>query len=299
MKNIDIRRLITNSVEIPENKKFCSIIGSNPSKGARSPLLWNKAFNEMNLNNIMIPLDCESCNINELLQALENHSFFKGGAIAAPFKEDVAKWLNNKITRESKKIGAVNCIFRNNQEELFGTNTDGEAAIFSMKNSFGPIKNKKPLIMGTGGTAKAIVAYLAPELQHDHEIGIVGNSFSKLEFHKLYKNTKAFLWEEIDKIIMKFNLIINCTTIGWDSQSSKSPISNNLFDLLSKESMIFDVIYDPNPTVFLNYAEEKGFVSLSGLDMNVEQAVLAFAKVNNLSDNLEEIKRHMISALKK
>ena len=168
-----------------------------------------------------------------------------------------------------------------------------------MKNSFGPIKNKKPLIMGTGGTAKAIVAYLAPELQHDHEIGIVGNSFSKLEFHKLYKNTKAFLWEEIDKIIMKFNLIINCTTIGWDSQSSKSPISNNLFDLLSKESMIFDVIYDPNPTVFLNYAEEKGFVSLSGLDMNVEQAVLAFAKVNNLSDNLEEIKRHMISALKK
>ena len=98
---------------------------------------------------------------------------------------------------------------------------------------------------------------------------------------------------------MKFNLIINCTTIGWDSQSSKSPISNNLFDLLSKESMIFDVIYDPNPTVFLNYAEEKGFVSLSGLDMNVEQAVLAFAKVNNLSDNLEEIKRHMISALKK
>ena len=104
---------------------------------------------------------------------------------------------------------------------------------------------------------------------------------------------------DFNKIIMKFNLIINCTTIGWDSQSSKSPISNNLFDLLSKESMIFDVIYDPNPTVFLNYAEEKGFVSLSGLDMNVEQAVLAFAKVNNLSDNLEEIKRHMISALKK
>ena len=61
--------------------------------------------------------------------------------------------------------------------------------------------------------------------------------------------------------------------------------------------MIFDVIYDPNPTVFLNYAKEKGFINLSGLDMNLEQAVLAFAKVNDLSDNLEEIKKHMISAI--
>ena len=299
MKNTDIRDLITNSVKIPENKNFCSIIGSNPSKGARSPLLWNKAFKEMDLDNTMIPFDCESHNINELLQALESHSFFKGGAIAAPFKEDTAKWLNNKITEESKKIGAVNCLFRNNNEELMGTNTDGEAAIFSMKNNFGPIGDKKPLIMGTGGTAKAIIAYLVPELNHVHEIAIVGNSFSKLEFHKLYRNTKAFLWEEIEKIITRFDLIINCTTIGWDSQSLQSPISYNLFDLLQKKSMIFDVIYDPNPTVFLNYAKEKGFNNLSGLDMNLEQAVLAFAKVNDLSDNLEEIKKHMISATKK
>lgn len=194
MKNTDIRDLITNSVTIPENKNFCSIIGSNPSKGARSPLLWNKAFKEMNLNNTMIPFDCETHNINALLQVLENHSFFKGGAIAAPFKENTAKWLNNKITKESKKIGAVNCIFRNNKEELIGTNTDGEAAILSIKNNFGPIDDKKPLILGTGGTAKAIVAYLVPELNHAHEIAIVGNSFSKLEFHKLYKNTKAFLY---------------------------------------------------------------------------------------------------------
>ena len=151
--------------------------------------------------------------------------------------------------------------------------------------------------MGTGGTAKAIVAYLASELNHAHEIAIVGNSFSKLEFHKLYRNTKAFLWEEIEKIITRFDLIINCTTIGWDSQSLQSPISYNLFDLLQKKSMIFDVIYDPNPTVFLNYAKEKGFNNLSGLDMNLEQAVLAFAKVNNLSDKSEKIKKHMISAI--
>ena len=297
MNNTDIRSLVTNSITIPENKNFCSIIGSNPSKGARSPLLWNKAFKEMNLNNIMIPFDCEPHNINKLLQVLENNSFFKGGAIAAPFKEDTAKWLNNKITEESKNIGAVNCIFRDNLKELMGTNTDGEAAILSMKKNFGSIDDKKPLIMGTGGTAKAIVAYLVPELSRGQELAIIGNSFSKLEFYKLYKNTRAFLWEDIDKILKKFDLIINCTTIGWDSQSLKSPIDNNLFDILPKKSKIFDVIYDPNPTVFLSYAKGKGFDSLNGLTMNLEQAVLAFAKVNDLSEKLEEIKKHMLSSI--
>ena len=94
MKNTDIRDLITNSVTIPENKNFCSIIGSNPSKGARSPLLWNKAFKKMDIDNAMIPFDCESRNINEFLQVLESNSFFKGGAIAAPFKEDTAKYVS-------------------------------------------------------------------------------------------------------------------------------------------------------------------------------------------------------------
>ena len=43
----NIENLIENKIRIPQNKKFCAIIGSNPSKGARSPLLWNRTFKQM------------------------------------------------------------------------------------------------------------------------------------------------------------------------------------------------------------------------------------------------------------
>ena len=54
MKFNNIETLIENSINISKNKKFCAIIGSNPSHGARSPLLWNAAFEKMNIDMIMI-----------------------------------------------------------------------------------------------------------------------------------------------------------------------------------------------------------------------------------------------------
>lgn len=297
MNNKDIINLLENKINIPEEKFFCSIIGSNPSKGARSPLLWNTTFEKMGLDIKMIPFDCNENHIKKLLQALEKNDFYIGGAIAAPFKEHVFNWLGENITEKSRKIGAVNCIFKENNK-LIGTNTDGEAGVISIKKNFGQLNNKNVVILGSGGTAKAIAAYLVPELIPNGKLTIVGRDLEKLQFHKSYKNTQAILWRDIDKKLNEFELIINCTSIGWDNQSAKSPISENLIKLLPNKSKIFDVIYDPNPTLLLSYAKNLGLDVLNGLSMNLEQAVLAYAKVNNMPENLEQIRNHMLSAKK-
>ena len=297
MNNKDIINLLENKINIPEEKFFCSIIGSNPSKGARSPLLWNTTFEKMGLDIKMIPFDCNENHIKKLLQALEKNDFYIGGAIAAPFKEHVFNWLGENITEKSRKIGAVNCIFKENNK-LIGTNTDGEAGGISIKKKFGQLNNKNVVILGSGGTAKAIAAYLVPELIPNGKLTIVGRDFEKLQFHKSYKNTQAILWRDIDKKLNEFELIINCTSIGWDNQSTKSPISENLIKLLPNKLKIFDVIYDPNPTLLLSYAKNVGLDVLNGLSMNLEQAVLAYAKVNNMPENLEQIRNHMLSAKK-
>tara|TARA_Y100000590_G_scaffold81530_1_gene90611 strand:- start:1901 stop:2794 length:894 start_codon:yes stop_codon:yes gene_type:complete len=297
LNNKDIINLLENKINIPEEKFFCSIIGSNPSKGARSPLLWNTTFEKMGLDIKMIPFDCNENHIKKLLQALEKNDFYIGGAIAAPFKEHVFNWLGENITEKSRKIGAVNCIFKENNK-LIGTNTDGEAGVISIKKNFGQLNNKNVVILGSGGTAKAIAAYLVPELIPNGKLTIVGRDFEKLQFHKSYKNTQAILWRDIDKKLNEFELIINCTSIGWDNQSTKSPISENLIKLLPNKLKIFDVIYDPNPTLLLSYAKNVGLDVLNGLSMNLEQAVLAYAKVNNMPENLEQIRNHMLSAKK-
>ena len=67
---------------------------------------------------------------------------------------------------------------------------------------------------------------------------------------------------------------------------------------MPNKSKIFDVIYDPNPTLLLSYAKNVGLDVLNGLSMNLEQAVLAYAKVNNMPKNLEQIRNHMLSAKK-
>jgi shikimate dehydrogenase len=140
------------------------IIGENPSKGARSPLLWNRAFSnyglEYRMNSLDIPLNQ---NLNSTIIKIFNDPFFIGGAVTTPYKEKVAKILKNNLTPEAKRTGAVNCLFRKNNE-IYGTNTDGEALLESIKLNYGEIKTKKILILGYGGAGKAIAAYISQEL---------------------------------------------------------------------------------------------------------------------------------------
>ena len=81
-----------------------------------------------------------------------------------PHKEAVFKWLKGRLTYSSKKIGAVNCLFRDKNGTLKGTNTDGEAALESFKKKFGNIKNKKILLIGPGGAGKAVASYFIGEM---------------------------------------------------------------------------------------------------------------------------------------
>ena len=68
--------LIENNINLGINQKFVSIIGSNPSKGARSPALWNKAFSNLKINLKMFPLDVEDKNIGRLIKSLKKMKTF-------------------------------------------------------------------------------------------------------------------------------------------------------------------------------------------------------------------------------
>ena len=69
MKN-NFNKIINNNVSLNNLDKFAAIIGSQPSKGARSPILWNSAFKAHDLNYLMVPLDVEKDNLLRLLDSL-------------------------------------------------------------------------------------------------------------------------------------------------------------------------------------------------------------------------------------
>ena len=77
---------------------YSLIIGLSPSKGARSPLLWNRAFKKYNIDCLMTPLDISTAeDLKENLQRLIKDNFFMGGSVTFPYKELVAEILFDNL----------------------------------------------------------------------------------------------------------------------------------------------------------------------------------------------------------
>ena len=81
-------------------KNFYAIIGENPSKGARSPKLWNACFKKLKINSTMIPIDIRRENFKKTFNKLVNDKNYLGGAVAVPYKEEVFKKLNHCIEKK-------------------------------------------------------------------------------------------------------------------------------------------------------------------------------------------------------
>ena len=162
----ELNQLINNAIHEQELDNFSVIIGSNPSQGARSPILWNKVYKEERNNTLMLPLDVSEDRLPDLITLLQENKSCLGGAVAVPYKEKVFSLLKNKLPKEIENIGAVNCLYREKASKYFftGTNTDGEASLESISNFLEDKKNKNIHLIGYGGAGKAILAFLVMDL---------------------------------------------------------------------------------------------------------------------------------------
>jgi len=289
-------RFCQNSITIEDNSSYAAILGLNPSQGARSPKLWNAVFKELQLPARMIPLDIEPSHIREVLAVLDKDQNFLGGAVAVPYKEDVFKYFFDRLDDTSKKIGAVNCIFRDSCGALTAMNTDGFGAVSSLIAKFGSANFGRVLVLGAGGTAKAIAAFLSA--QEGLTDGMVIASRDEVRGRKLAEAclAKWVHWNNISDVVRDIGLVVNCTTVGSRSNIDNSPLSEGQLAALPTNTIVYDVNYDPCPTMLLALAKSRGLKSLDGLDMNLEQAVIAFGKVSTSNLPLAKIREIMSRA---
>jgi shikimate dehydrogenase len=271
---------IENHIELSSGENYTAIIGSNPSKGARSPNLWNAAYKYYNMETKMYCFDVLPQNLNNLLSYLESTPEFLGGSIAVPYKESVAEWLGENLSPETYKIKSVNCIGRNGKGKLFGYNTDGQASLEAFEKEFGKISDKSILILGSGGAAKAVTAFFQKYLGALNKITLASRSIKgKIFAEKLDINWIA--WNDLSTILDKTNIVVNCTSVGHGDFILQSPLSYEQVSLLHPDSFVYDIIYQPSPSLLLSHAKNQKLKILDGTDMNLQQAVIAFCLVNN------------------
>lgn len=224
-----------------------------------SKIYFENKFKEMNLINHeynLYPLK----SIDELNEILSKEMNLLGLNVTIPFKEVVINYLD-ELDNEAKSINAVNCIKIKNQNgnlKLKGFNTDAYGFRQSIK-PFLESQHEKALILGSGGAAKAVEYVL-------NKLGIIVFTVTR---NKTKEN--QFTYEELTPEIMNhFKLLINCTPVGMFPNTSDFP--DIPYETIKSDFLLYDLIYNPEETIFLKKGKEKGAVCINGLSMLYHQA---------------------------
>jgi shikimate dehydrogenase len=192
--------------------------------------------------------------IAELPSLITSLRSLEGLNVTIPYKEQVIDYLD-QMDADAKEIGAVNCI-KIKEGKLEGFNTDVFGFAESLKK-FLSVNPQQIFVLGTGGSSKA-VCFVLKSLQ--------------LSFIKVSRQKKAdcILYEQVEAYLKHRNLFINTTPLGMlPALNGLPPIP---YERLTEKDFLFDLIYNPEETLFLKLGKSKGASTRNGLEMLKIQA---------------------------
>ncbi|MDH7554999.1 MAG: shikimate dehydrogenase [Spirochaetota bacterium] len=248
---------------------YC-ILG-NPVRHSLSPIMHNAAFAHTGINAVYVAF--EPASIKQAFNAIKALGI-KGASITIPFKVDVLP-LCDSVDTLASRIGSVNTLV-NADGMIQGYNTDGYGLLRSLETHSIEYHNKKVLIIGNGGSARAIAYTLA---QHNTHITICGrnsNNITQLanDLRKYFTDIETILIDKLTPDITAHNnIIINTTPVGMKPDISRSPID---ISLLHPHNVVVDIIYSPLRTQLVQNAQEKGCTVITGDYMLLFQACMQF-----------------------
>jgi len=250
--------------------KLLGVIG-DPIEHSLSPIMHNAAIDQMQIDFAYVPFHIRPDSLETAIAGFEAIDL-KGFSVTIPHKQSIMPLLS-EITDVAKAIGAVNTVWKSDRGWC-GTNTDIVGFIAPLKGR--EWKSSIALILGNGGAARAVVAGCA-QLGFS-EIHVVGRNAEKLqEFANSWTldSLSVHTWDELSKLLPGANLIVNTTPIGMSPQSDQSPLTKEQADLINSDAIAYDLIYVPNPTKFLQQAQQRGAEAIDGLEMLVQQGAAA------------------------
>ena len=236
--------------------KIYGLIGY-PLTHSFSQNYFNQKFRNENIDaeyvNFEIP------DIGDLMEVISENPNLHGLNVTIPYKEQVIPYLD-EIDEDAAQIGAVNVIkfIRNKNSVIFkGYNSD----IIGFCDSIAPLltpNRNKALILGTGGAAKAVY-----------------HGLKKLGVEPIYvsrnKQEGMLTYGELSSDIMaEYKVIVNTTPLGMYPRMDECP--NIPYQCLTTEHLCYDLLYNPDVTLFMKRAEENGAEVKNGLEMLLLQA---------------------------
>ncbi len=204
-------------------------------------------------------MNFEISDIEQLMEVLGQNPELKGLNVTIPYKEKVMEFLDY-ISPEARAIGAVNVIrviHEGNNIVLRGYNSD----VIGFTQSIEPMLesyHKKALVLGTGGASKAVAYGLK-------SLGI------EPVFVSRYERPGTIQYERITpEVVKEYNVIVNCTPLGMFPKIDTCPLLP--YEALDDHNILYDLIYNPDETLFMRRGAERGASVKNGLEMLLLQA---------------------------
>ncbi len=266
-------------------KTYC-IIG-DPVQHSLSPIMQNSAFSALGIKSSYISFRVPNRELKTSIESLKSIGI-AGFNVTIPHKISILPYLD-VLDNTASKSNAVNTV-KNEGGQLIGYNTDLYGFIQPLYKRNIDFKGIKVLIMGAGGAAYAIVTALSYEKEIG-EIIIVNRSTqnaSNLVQHglKLGLNTHKDDFNNLSKLALQSDLIVNATSIGLNNESS--PIGR---DNINPKSIVYDIIYKPIITDLLGKAKNVNAQVVYGYEMLLAQGAQAFKIWTGLDAPIHAMKK--------
>ncbi len=267
--------------------KYFGIIGY-PISHSASPVMHNSAFKYLNIDAIYLSFEVKP---EELRNAIFGSKAlgFKGLNVTIPYKEKVVEYI--KPVGIAKKIRAVNTI---DLQEFKGYNTDAHGALKALEEAKVDIEDKNVLIVGAGGSARAIAFALA-----ERGATIVITNRTESRGLKLAEDVRSvgdcifYPYDRITDLKGKIDMVINCTPLGMKGFEQKLPVPESLIENI----IVFDIVYNPIETQLIKLAKRRGCKVVYGLDMLVYQGAEAFKIWTGLDPPVDIMRKAVIDFL--
>lgn len=234
-----------------------------PLKHSFSVTYFNEKFQSENIDaeyvNFEIP------RIEDFPEVVAENINLCGLNVTIPYKEQVIPYLD-ELDPDTAKIGAVNVIkiIRQGKAKvkLVGYNSD----IIGFTQSIEPLlqpHHQKALLLGTGGASKAVYHGLA-------NLGIASTYVSR---SKRDKETITYA-DLTPEVMAEHTIIVNCTPVGMYPKVDFCP--DIPYDLLTPRHLLYDLLYNPDETLFMKKGRAQGATVKNGLEMLLLQAFAAW-----------------------
>ena len=219
---------------------------------------FNQKFQDEGINavyeNFEIP------DVDLLNEVVDSNPNLKGLNVTIPYKEKVMQYLDT-ISPEARAIGAVNVIrvtHEGTKIKLKGYNSDVIVFTQSIEPMLDKKWHKKALILGTGGASKAI----------DYGLRNLG---LETVFVSRYERPGTIQYETITpEVVKEYNVIVNCTPVGMYPKTEECP--KLPYEAMDSHTILYDLIYNPDETLFMKRGAEHGAQVKNGLEMLLLQA---------------------------